>query len=84
MTTSKLKRYLKKESISYQEIKEGITNTHIFTHKKWHMTSYNIKLKNLDNLDKYQFVSLLEIKNTYSIPNAYKPFLKEIEQEQEQ
>lgn len=84
LTTSKLKRYLKKESISYQEIKEGITNTHIFTHKKWHMTSYNIKLKNLDNLDKYQFVSLLEIKNTYSIPNAYKPFLKEIEQEQEQ
>ena len=76
--------YLKKEQISYQNIKQGPTHTHIFTHKKWFMTSYIIKLNDTNNLKNYQWVSLSEIKNTYCIPTAYKPFIKELEQEQEQ
>lgn len=83
-TTKQLEEYLKKEQISYQNIKQGPTHTHIFTHKKWFMTSYIIKLNDTNNLKNYQWVSLSEIKNTYCIPTAYKPFIKELEQEQEQ
>lgn len=77
----KLREYLAKEQIDYQTISKGISSTHIFTHKKWHLNSYLIKLNHPTNLENYRFVSLAEIKNTYAVPTAYKPFLKEIEQE---
>lgn len=82
-TIKKLKDYLNKENISYQTIQPGITNIHIFTHKKWKMNSYIIELKTIDNLENYQFMSVSEIKNTYCVPTAYKAFLKELEKEQE-
>ena len=67
---------------TYEEVKKlypncnhielGITNTHIFTHKKWFMNSYYVEIP--FPLDDYLWVSLEEIASTYAIPTAFMPF----------
>ena len=57
--------------------KESISNTHIFTHKKWNMISYSIELSKKDS--SYTWVSLEQLKKEYALPTAFKPFLKQIE-----
>lgn len=57
--------------------KESISNTHIFTHKKWNMISYIIEVSQKDS--SYTWVSLEQLTNEYAIPSAFQPFLKEIE-----
>ncbi len=57
-------------------VKLGITNTHIFTHKKWFMNSYYIELDHY--IDSYLWVTLEEIENDYALPSAFSPFLEEL------
>ena len=54
------------------EIHKGITNTHVFTHKKWFMKSYIISVKELDT--SYIWVSSDSIKTNYALPTAFMPF----------
>lgn len=60
-----------------KKIEKGIKSTHIFTHKKWYMTSFLVELDSL--LDDYVWVSLEEIKKGYAIPTAFMPFMKYLE-----
>lgn len=53
-------------------VETGITNTHIFTHKKWFMNSYYIEVH--EELDSYQWFSLDEIEKNYALPTAFRPF----------
>lgn len=57
-------------------IESALNSTHIFTHKKWNMKSYLIKVE--DKLDGYEWLSLKEIEENYAIPTAFKPFLEYI------
>ena len=70
-----IETYLKKQNINYQGIQKRISNTHIFTHKKWHMISYQIELESKENLSQFTWKTISKIKEEYSIPTAYKPFL---------
>lgn len=48
---------------------------HIFTHKEWHMIGYHI---HVNELDKYIWATQVEIKNTYSIPSAFRKYTEYI------
>ena len=56
-----------------KNIQRGISNTHIFTHKKWKMNSYY--LETTIKSDKYDWFSLEEIEKKLAIPTAFQPFL---------
>ena len=60
-----------------KRLEKGITNTHIFTHKKWFMKSYVLEVSCL--LNDYVWASLDEIKENYAIPTAFMPFLDYME-----
>lgn len=62
-----------------KKIKLGITNTHIFTHKKWFMNSYFIEVKR--EFGDYLWVSLEEIQSTYALPTAFMPFFDYIKED---
>ena len=71
---------------TYDEVKDiipniktiqlGITNTHIFTHKKWFMNSYYLEVSKMD-LD-YSWFTIEEIENNLALPSAFTPFLEYI------
>ena len=58
------------------DIKLSITNTHIFTHKKWFMNSYKIEVSKKDS--SYEWFTLEEIDKNLALPSAFTPFLDEI------
>ena len=79
-----LETKLKDKEFQVGKITKQKTYTHIFTHQKWHMTSYVIELSEKpDCLTENENVStwkdLEEIKRDYAIPTAFQPFLKELE-----
>ena len=73
--------------LTYDEVKEkfkdatfiefGITNTHIFSHKKWFMNSYFIEIKK--ELNGYVWATIEDISLNYAIPTAFMPFFHYIE-----
>ena len=75
--------------LTYDEVKEvipnitsiqlSITNTHIFTHKKWYMNSYMIEVDK--KLDSYTWVSIKELESNYALPTAFMPFFEEIKKD---
>ena len=75
LSKDKIKKYLQNEKIPYTSIQKFISNTHIFTHQKWNMTSYLIESKKAQKEGK----ELSEIKKEYAIPTAFQPFLKALE-----
>lgn len=68
--------FLEINQIPYSNVTPGISNTHIFTHKKWNMISYIIYLD--QEIDGYEWVSISEIESNYAIPTAFQPFLKQL------
>ena len=58
------------------DIKLSITNTHIFTHKKWFMNSYKIIVNK--KIESYEWFTLEEIEKNLALPSAFTPFLEEI------
>lgn len=58
------------------DIKLSITNTHIFTHKKWFMNSYIIIVDK--KINSYEWFTLEEIEKNLALPSAFTPFLEEI------
>lgn len=65
---------VKEKFSQVKSIKPSISNTHIFTHKKWYMKSYLIELDK--EIEPFQWVSLEEIEKDYAIPTAFFPFLE--------
>lgn len=71
------KKEVLKNLSTAKTVEKGIQNTHIFTHKKWFMTSYIIEVDAL--FDDYAWVSLEKIQKDYAIPTAFMPFLEYLE-----
>lgn len=67
--------YCKLKGLSKVKIEEGISYTHIFTHKKWIMNSYFIEIQACD-LKKFSgiFVTEEDLVDMYSLPSAFQPF----------
>lgn len=59
---------------------------HIFSHVEWHMLGYEIHLSEVsDKLrDIGVFSTLLELKNTYSVPSAFSTYLQHLLSRQEE
>ena len=74
LSSIQLKEYLKEQNIAFNSISKGPMNTHIFTHKKWNMTSYIIELKNIESMENYKWVTKKDLEHTYAIPTAFQPF----------
>lgn len=55
-------------------IQKGPTLSHIFTHKKWKMNSFYIKLSNYVPKEQEGFYSIEEIKEKITIPQAFLQF----------
>ena len=52
---------------------------HIFTHREWHMNAMLVQCEQNGNLAKeYEWVSKKELETTYSVPNAFSAFLKQL------
>lgn len=73
ISKKELENNLKEKNISYIKIKKFITCKHIFTHQIWNMNSYLIEIE--EENKNYTWASLKELKDTYAIPTAFKPFL---------
>lgn len=76
-----LEHDLKTNQIQYSTIKKAIPYTHIFTHKKWNMCSYLVKLEKKIELNDIIWVSLEELEKEYALPTAFQPFKKYLEKE---
>lgn len=64
-----------KELYQTNNVSSIVSAKHVFTHKVWQMKGYHIKLDEpIDGL----FVSLYDILENYSIPSAFKAFVKYI------
>ena len=63
-----------KKIFSTQEVEKGIKNIHIFTHKKWKMNSFLIKVSKKN--EEYTWVTLNDLEKGYALPTAFKPFFK--------
>ncbi len=71
--------YLKKEGLSVLKIEPLPASRHIFTHKEWHMTGYDVRVDELaekKGKGGFLFVEPREIKDRYPIPSAYSAYLQ--------
>ncbi len=74
LTLSQAKSYLKNLNISAPKIEKSISYTHIFTHKKWNMSSYIVMLDEKPIFNEAEFVSFEDLEKIYAIPTAFQPF----------
>ena len=71
LSEKKIKNYLKEKAIAHQNFKKGPSYVHIFTHKKWNITSYIIPVEN--KFTPYTWVSLEDLEKSYALPSAFQP-----------
>lgn len=79
LSADEVVEWLKKEGLSVIRIEPLPASKHIFTHKEWHMTGYDIRVDELEpkkTKDNMIFVEKNEAKERYAIPSAYRAYLK--------
>lgn len=84
LAKKKLDDYLMKNGMKPTIIKKSISYTHIFTHKKWNMCSYLIRIDKKVELENTAWVSLQELNERYALPTAFQPFKKFLEENNEE
>ena len=80
--SSDIKKYLDNHNIKYDSIEKSISYTHVFTHQKWHMIAYRIKLKEKLRDTKIIMKDIEIIREEYAIPTAFQPFLQSFDSRQ--
>lgn len=79
LSADEVVEWLKKEGLSVIRIEPLAASKHIFTHKEWHMTGYDIRVDELEpqkTKSNMIFVEKNEAKEKYAIPSAYHAYLK--------
>lgn len=87
LTEAEVCRYLSEHGLVCEEIKKLAPAKHIFSHVEWHMTGYEIAVREEHHLsglrsDGLLFVELTRLREEYPVPNAfaaYKRYLGLIE-----
>lgn len=71
---------LKQRGITSIHIEEMGKAKHVFSHIVWDMIGYKVKVDELSKIENEDllFVSEKEIEDKYSIPSAFRPYLKKI------
>ena len=70
--------YLKQNDIPFHSIQDPIYEKHIFTHKIWHLYMHKIKVTTKPQLEDMIWVSLQQLVNFYSLPTAFRKFIKHL------
>ncbi len=66
---------LAKRGMTAREITPTVSEKHIFTHIEWHMSGYLCDVE-ISGETPYVFADKSAIRDTYSVPSAYKSYLK--------
>ena len=70
-------RWLKKHGVQPLRINEICSAVHIFTHKEWHMTGYEVRIDPFDgDTDSFIMADPEEIREKYCIPSAFSAYLQ--------
>ena len=67
--------YLKELGVMPLRIQKLQDSRHVFTHKEWHMTGYQIRVDELMGMGEYVFVDPEEIRNRYPVPSAFAAYM---------
>lgn len=67
----------KKIPFSFDKVKETTLYKHTFTHQIWYMKGYILYLNEMPK-ENFTWVSLQELEENYSLPTAFKYFIKDI------
>ena len=76
LTPEQCSKVLKDYGITSCEISELPPSKHIFTHLEWHMKGYFVLVSEIQNPSVFVWVTKEEISGRYSIPTAFKSFIK--------
>lgn len=76
LTENQSKCVLKEMGITVKGIKEMKASKHIFSHREWHMKGYFILVETDESTADFVWVTKNEINQRYSIPTAFKDFIK--------
>ena len=69
-----VREWLKKQGVEAVRIEKLPESKHIFTHKEWHMTGYQVLVDELEPMGQDEsllFVETQEIEGNYPIPSAF-------------
>lgn len=79
LTLEDAKRILLERDIFYEEIQEGPSYKHIFSHVEWRIQSYLVDLKDLplvrDSAGEERYFSSREIQEEVAVPSAFSPLV---------
>ncbi len=79
LTREEVVACLKEEGLAVLKIEPLCESKHVFTHKEWHMTGYDVRVDELaekKNKSGYIFVEQKEARDKYPIPSAYAVYLQ--------
>lgn len=78
---SDIRTYLDNSHLEYESIEKSISYLHVFSHQKWDMISYKIKLKEKIKDNNIIMKEIKEINKEYAIPTAFQPFFHHLIEE---
>lgn len=76
LSMEEVKQVLLNQGLKPDEIKPLKASKHIFSHREWHMIGYLIQLEVPAGGSAYTWATTEEIHHRYSIPTAFKEYLK--------
>lgn len=76
LTENQSRDVLREMGVYVKQIKETKTSKHIFSHREWHMKGYFILGETEESAVDFVWVTKNEINQQYSIPTAFKDFIK--------
>ena len=76
LTKEKCRELLPEMGLSAYKITALKASRHIFTHLEWHMKGFFIDASEVQNSSDWVWVTKEEINDQYSIPTAFKEYLK--------
>ena len=84
LNTEELRKHLTDLRIVPEEINKLNDAKHIFSHVEWNMSGYHVHLRELpqeySKENAIVWADTTDLINTYSIPNAFKSYTKDIKQ----
>lgn len=78
LTALECEKTLEGWGITANKITDTAPSKHIFTHLEWKMNGYFVFAESVENADDWIWATKEEIKHKYSIPTAFKGFVKQI------
>ena len=82
-TKEEVLAYLRAQGVTPIRIRRLPESKHIFTHKEWHMTAYQIRIDDLAGTGGYMFVTAEQIERDYPVPSAFAAYYTRLKESRE-